>query len=257
MQCREAQRALDAFADGVTDVLTSLDLQEHLDQCSRCRHELELEYRLRRLLTEPGLWERAPAHLRRQTGRRLTGRRRLLQTAGVAVMVLSLALALGLFRSARPTLPQLVQVLEAATQTHQGQGNAAPTVRSTDVGRLHTALTARFPHDFGVPRPGSAVRLLGGSPCTLEGVPCRVVLYERSGQRISYFVFPYPRSTITAVPQARILDRTIYARRSGKYHVLFWREGSVICALVSDLAPQALLPLARSAIAQERTAVAG
>ena len=253
MECWEAQRLLDTFVDGYTDVPTNLDLQEHLEQCSQCQHELELEYRLRQLFTAPGVWEEAPAHLRRQIARRLSGHRpptrRLV--AGGALVLLCLMLVLGLLRSVQPTLPQLVQLLEAATQTHQALGTAVPRVRSTDAGRLHTALTVHFPYRFGVPQPERTVRLLGGTDCTLQGTPCRAALYEHSGQRISYFVFPYPRHTITAVVQARIHNRTIYALRSGKYHVLFWPEGPVICALVADLAPHALLPLARSAIAAE------
>ncbi len=254
MQCPEAQQLLDAFVDGYTDVPTTLDLHEHLKQCAQCQDELALEYRLRRLLTEPGLWEQASAPLRQQIVRQLSGCRRVRRpVAGVALVLLCLALTLGLLRSVQPTRPLLVQLLETATQTHQALGNTIPRVRSTDVGDLHTALAARFPYRFAVPSPGTTVRLLGGAPCTLHGVACRAVLYERSGRRVSYFVFPYPRSTITAVPYSRIRNRTIYALRSGNHHVLFWPEGPVICALVSDLEPHALLPLARSVIIHEDT----
>ncbi|MEE9147840.1 MAG: zf-HC2 domain-containing protein [Candidatus Tectomicrobia bacterium] len=252
MECHQAQRLLDAFVDGYTDGPTTLDLHEHLRQCAPCQDELALEHRLRDLLTTPGMWERAPTHLRQQIVSQLPGRPRVLRPiTGVALVLLCLALTVGLLRSVQLTPPPLVQLLEAATETHQGLDNAVPSVHSTDLSRLRTALATRFPYRFGVPQPGHALRLLGGTPCTLHGVSCRAVLYERSGRRVSYFVFPYPRSTITAVPHSRIRNRTIYALRSGKYQVLFWPEGPVICALVADLAPHALLPLARSAIAAE------
>ena len=109
MECWEAQRLLDTFVDGYTDVPTNLDLQEHLEQCSQCQHELELEYRLRHLFTAPGVWEEAPAHLRRQIARRLSGChspvRRLV--AGGALVLLCLMLVLGLLWSVQPTLRNL------------------------------------------------------------------------------------------------------------------------------------------------------
>jgi anti-sigma factor RsiW len=91
-QGRDVHRVWDAFVDGYTDVPTPLELQAHLEQCWRCQHALELEYRMRQLLTAPGLGEHAPPHLRRQM-QRLTVRRWVLRSlAGVALVLLGLAL---------------------------------------------------------------------------------------------------------------------------------------------------------------------
>jgi anti-sigma factor RsiW len=255
MQCRDARRMLDAFVDGYTDVPTTLELHAHLEQCWRCRHEVELEYRLRQLLTAPGLWEHAPPHLRRQMQQRLTARRWLWRSlAGVALVLLGLALVWRLMEPARSPHPVLVQLLEATTQTHHELSAMATPGQHPDVGRLYATLTAHFPYRFHLPQPGDTGQLLRGISCTLRGVPCRAALYAHGGQRVSYVVFPYAQRTITATPQARIAHRTIYAHRAGKYHVVFWSEGPVICALVADLPLHALLPLARAAIMQESVA---
>jgi anti-sigma factor (TIGR02949 family) len=252
MQCRDAQRVLGAFVDGYTDVPTTLELQAHLERCGQCRHEVELEYRLRQLLTAPGLWEPAPPHLRRQLQRRLTVRHRIRRSlAGVALVLLGLALVWRYTGPARSPHPVLVQLLEATTQTHHELRATATPGQRPDVGRLYATLTAHFPYRFNLPQPGDTMQLLRGISCTLQGVPCRAALYEHRGQRVSYVVFPYAQRPITAAPQARIEHRTIYAHRTGTYHVVFWSEGPVICALVADLPPPALLPLARAAIAQE------
>ncbi len=50
------------------------------------------------------MWEQAPAHLRQQIVRRLSGRPRVLRSlTGVALVLLCLALAVGLLRSVQPT----------------------------------------------------------------------------------------------------------------------------------------------------------
>lgn len=255
MQCRDAQQLLDAFVDGYTDVPTTLELQAHLDQCWRCQRELALEYRVRQLLTAPGLWEHAPPLLRQQMQQRLTVRRWVLRSlAGVAIVLLGLALVWRFMGPRRSTYPVLVQLLEATTQTHHELINTATPGQPPDVGRLYATLTAHFPYRFNLPQPGDTVQLLRGISCTLRGVPCRAALYEHGGQRVSYVVFPYAQRTITVAPLARIEHRTIYAHHLGKYHVVFWSEGPVICALVADLPLHDLLPLARSAIAQENVA---
>ncbi len=254
MQCGEAQRLLDAFVDGYTDAPTTRELQAHFERCRRCQHELDLESRLRQLLAAPGLWEHAPQHLRRQM-RRLQVRRPILRSlAGVALVMLGLVVVWRLTWPARPPHPALVSLLAATTLTHQKLSTMASTGERPDLGRLYAALTEHFPYRFGLPQPGGAVLMLRGISCTLHGVPCRAVLYEHRGQRVSYVVFPYAPRTIAAAPQARIGHRTIYAHHAGKYHVVFWSEGPVICALVGEFPPQTLLPLARSAIVQEDAA---
>lgn len=41
MNCREVQCLLSAYMDGALDGAAAREVQEHLDQCEPCRHDLE------------------------------------------------------------------------------------------------------------------------------------------------------------------------------------------------------------------------
>ena len=92
MTCREAVRRLDAYVDGELDVADTLALDDHLQQCPRCRAALARVEALRLALHEQIGPDRAPERLRAGLYARYAARAR---EPGIAA--LALAIWLGWF----------------------------------------------------------------------------------------------------------------------------------------------------------------
>ena len=63
MNCAEARQLLHGYADGELDLVRSLEVEEHLRECSGCAEALGQQQALRSALRQEALYHRAPAHL--------------------------------------------------------------------------------------------------------------------------------------------------------------------------------------------------
>jgi anti-sigma factor RsiW len=64
MDCRTAETLLHGYFDGELDLVTSVDIERHLEECSGCAARLAREQALRARLSASALRFSAPAHLR-------------------------------------------------------------------------------------------------------------------------------------------------------------------------------------------------
>jgi anti-sigma factor RsiW len=78
MDCKEARRWIDCYADGELDAPRTLDVEGHLEICAVCAHELEGRRSLRRVLANPDLYAQAGRSVSRQV--RLALRRSAAET---------------------------------------------------------------------------------------------------------------------------------------------------------------------------------
>lgn len=64
IDCEEVLERLWSYLDGEADQVTAGELEEHIEHCLNCRERADFERRLREVLRQKCLGERAPRELR-------------------------------------------------------------------------------------------------------------------------------------------------------------------------------------------------
>ncbi|RMF88741.1 MAG: anti-sigma factor [Nitrospinota bacterium] len=268
MNCEECQRYLHPYLDAETALPETLAIQAHLDACPRCRRQWEVERALRRLMREeldrepdlpPTLWPKIQRALRRQESRQkprptpwwsfLLRRHPAYRiVAGVIVLILIPVIFFLHYTTS-------VNSLALALADHQAmvQGKSLPQVMATEQEEVVRWLRQRLP--FAPPVPAFervGLRLQGGNLCKIRGVAGATLLYEQGGHWISYYVFPAnAEETIPAEERHTPKQRRYYLWRAGAYRVVFWREGNLICALISDLSEARMVQMVEALLDQQ------
>jgi anti-sigma factor RsiW len=261
MKCAECQIYLYPYLDGETALPETLAVQAHLDHCPACRQQCEEEVAFRTLIRQeldregdlpPALWGRIQRSLRQpQVLTRFWLLARwpsLSRRQSVGVIAAGIA-TLGLFTvfllSRRSSA---VTSLAVALVDHQAivQRKTALQITTTEGGEILQWFQARLP--FVPPIPAFArvgLRLRGGNLCNIQGVKGATLLYEQAGHLVSYYVFPAKTpEQIPAEERYTPQQRRYYLWRAGSYQVVFWREGDLVCALISDLSETKMVQMA-------------
>ena len=63
LKCQEAQKLLHAYADGELDLVTSLEVEEHFNECSECAQTHQSIQKLRSYVKERSTYFETPARL--------------------------------------------------------------------------------------------------------------------------------------------------------------------------------------------------
>ena len=252
MTCQELAVHIDAFLDDELFVMENLRVQAHLVFCQECRKIVESEAKLRNLIEADAVAERAPAQLRerilRSIGERPSpGRSRALRPQASRIKVfaagaLAGAAALGVAfaavtyltsHSSREVWPAAAELV--GKHALYSRGGEALQVASQDVSALASWLGGKVDFAIKLPplaRPGE--RLLGGRLSSIADGPAAYLLYERGGRRISLFVFrglpplAFPETSRT-VEGVKFYTASLQGRS-----VVWWDEGDVSYAAVSD-----------------------
>lgn len=227
-------------------------LEAHLAACERCAREVETLQILRTILATESerASERDPAfeeRLRRALDREdasvraiparapLRRRRRLVAAASAAAALLAL---LWLVRSIEPAGRDLARSVFAEAEAVSA-GRTALALETSDPARL-----ARFHHEHGIAFPSRVLdlammgwMLAGGSVGSLDGRPAALALYRDAGGR--WLVCRMFEGDLSELPApARRFEAsgfTFHVHRAGSATAVFWREGPILCVLVSDL----------------------
>lgn len=248
LSCEEALPLLAAFQDNELDGVTSLAVQEHIDECLLCGRQLwwnaEADASLRRLAeaTPP-----APSALRARVLRTAAGerrvtsmsfRRRMLAVAAAIVVLLGIATAY--FHSA--AAPDVMQFVENHTDSLQ---QADPVeFQTANPSEAERWLRARLPFAPAVPRP-RGYRLLGARVCEVNNAPVAFLLYEHESKRLSCFVSAYTQTTLRGFDTTAA--RRIHLGTCEGKNVAAWDADRSGYLLVGDVPRESLLAFARNA----------
>jgi len=237
VRCTDAQTLIESYVDGELDVVHTVEVEQHLGDCSICapRHQdvIDLRSRIREEVpyfrASPDLQQtiRAIAREKREeTSRSLVP---LWAWSGaIAAVVLFALITVGLVRrGSESSREQMITQEIVADHLRSLMANHLTDVTSTDQHNVKPWFNGKL--DFAPPVNDFAAEgfpLIGGRLDYLAGRPVAALVYQRRLHPINLFVWAAPEKYAEkATPQTR-----------QGYSILLWaRDGMTYCA-ISDLA---------------------
>jgi anti-sigma factor RsiW len=247
LNCQEAQNLLEAFHDNELDGVSSLAVQEHLDECPNCRRQwcwlCEVEASLQRLSESvPSPTQELRRRIRqpafKQPGRVLALFRAYGRLAGVVSLALLFALGAVVLLTKRTGADVMLFVRDSAKMAQNANPvelGTSDTEQAEQWLKQHMGFTPRIPSPSGF-------KLVGARSCHINSEPVGLLLFERDGQWLSCYV---GRSWMTALHGFD--DATPEGIRLGTCegrHVAAWDAGDLSYLLVTDLTKDVLLAVA-------------
>lgn len=229
MNCEQSLR-VQAWRDGELDALEAAAMEAHIEHCEQCQAQCEKQDDLQAALAG-ATYHRASPLLRARIAKSLDGEKKSRPGfwAGVASGGGGMALAacLALFLVLRPTAG-LVDELVTAHMDALDDGKLI-TVASSD----HHTVKPWFAGHADVSPPVTDFKtqgftLVGGRSDRIGGQRAAVTLYRHGLHVVALFAWA---DTGRALPGD--------AARKG-YHAVFWKQGDIDLAAVSDTAPAEL-----------------
>jgi anti-sigma factor RsiW len=263
MTCEEAQELITGLVDRELFDPERASLESHLQECPRCRFDLEREQLLKQTIRGSAERMSAPRALRDRilSDRRVFPVKRrsrwqdyiwpiphLARPALAAGLLLAIALpAFFLLK------PKSEPIAAAALETYDlFASGELPVLRAESPAELVEQLTRTVGghfHPMGYDFTAMHLRPVAGLIREIQGRKILVVVYQ--GQGSTLFCYTFLGSEEDAPPNsAKFLDATkkinLYAFSRGGVNAVFHREGAVICILASKMPMEDLLALARS-----------
>jgi mycothiol system anti-sigma-R factor len=259
MPCEYAQAQLYLYLDGELAPAAAHDVERHLQSCADCQQTVLAHRRLQALLRTALEEEDMPAHLRPAIQQRLAqegastlpeGRRptrRRVWISGAAMAALLLLAWLGWSWFAAP-LPAVVQ--EMVDSHIRTRLMVAPY---TQVPAQPEAVQAWFRDrvEFAVPVPH-----LPQERYAFQGVRLNYFLNRRVAELaytidahlLSFFIFAEPDLPLTSAHTVRAGTQTLYVQHRKGYTAVLWKDGDLVCGLVSELPATELVSLLQRAM---------
>lgn len=242
MNCERVRALLNAYVDGELDLVTSLDIEQHLKDCVGCASEMRSLEALREAAGNRSLYYAAPAGLEKRIhsalpkpGKRPVAQKyltwRWIAPAAVVVVILFVILLVagrGLLVTNRNALEaQQVQVAHVRSL----MGNHLMDVVSTDQHTVKPWFDGKL--DFSPPVPNLAAQgypLIGGRLDYLDGRAVAALVYQRNKHVINVFVWP-----------AQAGQPGIQSLSENGYNIFHWNQDGMTFWAASDLNGQDLL----------------
>jgi anti-sigma factor RsiW len=251
LNCQEAQILLEAFHDNELDGVSSLLVQEHLDECPDCRRQwrwlCEVEVSLQRLSEST---PSAPEDLRRRILRRTSSQaspvlrffRAHVRLTSVSALALLLAIAATITLKEETPADVMLFVRDSAKMAQ----NAAPgDLRTSNPKEAEERLKQHLGFAPPVPNP-SGFKLTGVRCCHINRESVGLLLFERNGQQLSCYI---GRSSMIALRGFDDVTREgIKLGTCEGRHIAAWGAGNVSYLMVSDLTKGALLAVANEVV---------
>ncbi|HXE54679.1 MAG TPA: anti-sigma factor [Tepidisphaeraceae bacterium] len=199
MKCSDARELLDAYADDELDLLTSRRIDEHVEQCARCRLAMDHVRAIKVVVSHPSHYHRAPSQLRARVlalmhqpaglprSPKAIGFRWLYPGLAAAALIV-LAVGLMVAVEHRDENRLVAEVLTAHLRSLQP--NHLLDVVSTN---QHTVKPWFDTHvDFSPPVPQLSPQFVleGGRLDYVQNRPVAALVYRRGGHLINLFIWP-------------------------------------------------------------------
>src|SRR5712691_3479671 len=258
MSCERPPAQLYLYLDGELAPPEADEMAQHLRTCHTCQEEEAAHRRLQGLLrtvlpedeVPERLWTAIHQRLAQEalaTAPRPAGRprHRLWLSLGSLAALLLVALAVRLWLT--PTVPVIVQEVVDSQIRARLMG-----VPYTPVPATSDAIRHWFDDkvDFAVlvpALPQARYPFLGARLSYSLSRRVAEMAYASDGHVLSFVMFADTGMTLSAMSPRRVGNRTVYIQTYKGYTTVFWQDGTLFCALVSDLHLPALLAALRQA----------
>jgi len=245
VNCNEAQAIIDGYVDRELDLVTSLEMERHLETCDACSQVYANRQALQASIRSGSLYHPTPAHLPnrvlaavRQVDRANTARRPdpsrvrptfalrwgWLAAAASLVIVALVGWSLGRLSSVPSTEDRLTQEVFASDMRSLMAANQGIEVRSSDQHTVKPWFAGKL--DFSPPVQDFAAQgypLVGGRRDYLNSRTVAVLVYKRHAHWINLFLWPSPRDAATEMGTSQ------------GYHLFHWAKHGMAYWAVSDL----------------------
>ncbi len=218
MNCVDAGRLVDAYVDGELDLVHSIEVEKHLDECRKCAGTVENHRALRAAMQAGALYYPAPGAERLLPQRKRP--RWVYSMIPVAASLLIAAFFLGRLQ------PRGDLVAQSVLDSHLRSlipGHLAD-VESTDQHTVKPWFNGKI--DFSPPVTDFAQQgfpLVGGRMDSVNGHPAAALIYRRSKHVINVFVWPSDGSS----RRAKSVERG--------YNAIHWKRSGFEWWAISDL----------------------
>jgi anti-sigma factor RsiW len=237
LNCRETQALIHGYVDGELDLMKSLEIEQHLQECPACAQAHTSLQAVRTAIrhsslyfqTPPGLARRVQSSVRRAGHADRTPRVRPLRLIAVAAsLALIIAAGWGLVRvlPARSADEPLTQELVASHVRSQMLPSHRFDVASSDPHTVKPWFEGKL--DFSPPvkdLAGQGFPLVGGRLDYLHNRPVAALVYQRRKHSINLFIWPSAHGSEAS---------TGTGTRQG-YHLIRWTQSGMTHWAVSDL----------------------
>ena len=254
---RHLQEELDALLDGQLDDAARTEVEAHLAACDECRRALDALRWTKQFAATRFAAPDAPADLQEKILRSLRaetiaqiapapppGAWNHRHTLALAASLAIFAILAGFVFFWKPTLPALIAKDFRAYRAQQLPLDLA----TADVKQMDEFFTAHgLPFtprvlDLGMMQ----YQLVGGRTHRLAGQPSALFVYRGpAGEELVCQMFPGKVAQLPAGAERREnkgIEFFIY--RKGGTTAVFWQEGAIVCALVSDIESENVTQLA-------------
>ena len=248
---------LDALLDDRLYEDSVAEIEAHLAECDKCRRAFEALRWTKHIAATRFAAPEAPADLREKILRSLRADtiaeiappppRSLWSrpaTLALAATLLFAAVLAGLLHFGKPTLPALVAKDFSAYRAQQ----LALDFDTDDVKKMETLFS-----ESGIPFTTRVFdlgmmnyRLVGGRVHRLDGQQSALFVYRGpAGEELLCEMFEGQVARLPAGSERRENKGIeFYVFKTDRTTVVFWQEGTVVCVLVSDIAPENVVQLA-------------
>ena len=265
--CPEPRDLLSAYLDGELDPATRQTIARHLEECARCRADVEGQRQVKRFLA-PGaaLAPPVPAGLAgRVRARAFAGAppparrfglpgwrpsRRWAMAGALAVVVLVLALGLGTVALNLFDRSQAATVAMMSMQDHEmaEQLGNVPHSLPGDVAAVRAQLATTMGMSLSTPTTvPTGYHFAGGRALMLGETHGAQLAWMAGDNMLSLYQAQdpggNPPGSWHTVQQG---DRTYWMDTGGSDHAVFWRDGGMVYVLVGRLPDAGLLDVAHS-----------
>jgi len=246
MNCQQAKPLIEPYADGELEAGAILELEQHLQSCSKCGLAWRNLQNLKKALKQDALCFTAPAELRRRIKAELPSPAKgvpqrpswnwnwlttLMSGAAAACLALLLAVTLTRPSSEQPLTQEIV-----SSHVRSLMANHMLDVVSTDQHTVKPWFNGKL--DFSPPVKNLAEQgfpLTGGRLDYLGGRSVAALVFQRHKHIINLFIWP---------DKEKNSKPSLSASAQG-YHVLYWSDGGMTFRAVSDLNEKELMEFAR------------
>jgi anti-sigma factor RsiW len=235
--CSEKEHLLHGYFDGELDLLSTLEIEEHLKTCAECEQDLRNQQALRGALHSAALYERAPQRLEARIRASVPGAKEakpasrlwsMEQWVGIAAAIAIIVLAAtGLFNLAqRRRADDLVAQEVIESHVRSLQLGHLTDVTSTDQHTVKPWFDGKI--DFAPPVTDFVAQgfpLIGGRLDYLDHHNVASLVYQRRKHFINVFIWPDETGTSQS-PRTETIDG---------YNLVHWQQNGMRFWMISDV----------------------